>query len=70
MKYGLSSAMNGYALTNFILILGHCMQAVGAAMLVVNSPIILTGSYPTTRCGKSFGMVTTVWIFVSAIKER
>jgi len=55
-----SSALCGLAPTDLVLIICRALQALGGAMLLANSPAILTKSFPATQRGQALGLQSTM----------
>jgi len=56
----LGSALCGFAPTQLFLILARAFQAIGSAMLLANSPAILTATFPESQRGKALGLQATM----------
>jgi MFS family permease len=56
----ISSAMCGLATSAGMLIIVRGVQALGGAMLMANSPAILTKSFPTRQRGQALGLQATM----------
>lgn len=48
------------ALNIYFLILARVLQAFGAAMLIANGPALISESFPPSKLGRAFGMISTV----------
>jgi EmrB/QacA subfamily drug resistance transporter len=56
----IGSALCGLARTDIALIAFRALQALGGAMLLANSPAILTKNFPPTQRGQALGMQATM----------
>ncbi len=56
----LGSVLCGFAPTQLFLILARAFQAIGSAMLLANSPAILTATFPASQRGKALGLQATM----------
>jgi EmrB/QacA subfamily drug resistance transporter len=56
----LGSALCGFAPTQIFLILARAFQAIGSAMLLANSPAILTATFPASQRGRALGLQATM----------
>ncbi len=56
----LGSALSGLAWSAEVLIAFRAGQALGAAMLLANSPAILTGNFPAAQRGQALGLQATM----------
>jgi len=54
------SALCGMAGSAFALVTSRCLQAIGAAMLLANSPAILTQNFPGNQRGQALGLQATM----------
>lgn len=54
------SAFCGFAPNQVFLILARAFQAIGSAMLLANSPAILTATFPASQRGKALGLQATM----------
>ncbi|MFN8458942.1 MAG: DHA2 family efflux MFS transporter permease subunit, partial [Anaerolineae bacterium] len=55
-----SSALCGFAPAVVVLIAARALQSLGAAMLLANSPAILTKNFPATQRGQALGLQATM----------
>jgi EmrB/QacA subfamily drug resistance transporter len=55
-----SSAMCGLAPSVAVLVVFRAVQAIGAAMLMANSPAILTKHFPSSQRGRALGILATM----------
>ncbi len=55
-----SSALCGFAPAIWVLIAARALQSLGAAMLLANSPAILTKSFPANQRGQALGLQATM----------
>jgi EmrB/QacA subfamily drug resistance transporter len=55
-----SSALCGFAPSVVVLIAARALQSLGAAMLLANSPAILTKSFPARQRGQALGLQATM----------
>lgn len=55
-----SSALCGFAPTVIVLIAARALQSLGAAMLLANSPAILTKNFPARQRGQALGLQATM----------
>lgn len=55
-----SSALCGFAPSVVVLIAARALQSLGAAMLLANSPAILTKNFPATQRGQALGLQATM----------
>jgi len=60
LLFVISSALCGLAPTDIALITFRALQALGGAMLMANSPAILTKNFPSTQRGQALGMQATM----------
>lgn len=58
--FTLSSALCGFAQSAGMLVFSRGVQAFGAAMLMANSPAILTKSFPASQRGRALGLQATM----------
>jgi EmrB/QacA subfamily drug resistance transporter len=56
----LGSASSGLAPSDWLLITFRGFQAIGGAMLLANSPAILTGNFPASQRGQALGLQATM----------
>ena len=56
----LGSALCGFAPTQVFLILARAFQAIGSALLLANSPAILTATFPASQRGRALGLQATM----------
>jgi EmrB/QacA subfamily drug resistance transporter len=56
----LGSTLCGLAPTQLFLILARAFQAIGSAMLLANSPAILTATFPANQRGRALGLQATM----------
>lgn len=56
----IGSALCGFSPTLFTLVLCRALQGVGASMLMVNGPAIITAAFPVTELGMALGTLAMV----------